>query len=150
MRDGFGEEESTCITRRGLVVHIQEQVRVSLVKEVERRACEARDDRLKRGVDQGDDSDQRHAREQSTPCDIPERVLDLVDAPRSASEEEELDIVDDEWDGLEVSSGGPGKTLKEDVGDEESRGGRKVLCKESGSRRRVFDQSRKSLDETAG
>ena len=89
-------------------------------------------------------------REQGTPCNAPHGVLDLVNAPGGASEQEQLDIVDDQRHGLQDASGSASETLQDDVGQEERRSRWQFLREEGGDRARIVDETGECLDETAG
>jgi hypothetical protein len=52
------------------------------------------------------DDQQRDAREKRPPLHCPSAVLDIIDRPRCAAKQHELDIVNDERHNLQEASGG--------------------------------------------
>lgn len=91
---------------------MEEKKRAHLVhepKEGEREERETADERSDDRVSESDDGEERHRRPESTPGDGGKVVLDVVDRARSRTEEDELDVVDDELGDLKERTSGTGE-----------------------------------------
>ena len=89
-----------------------------------------------------DTSDQRHSREQRTPRDTSQLILDIVHSPGSAPKDEQLNVVYNERYGLEESSSRSRETLQNDICQEEVGRGRQVLRKDGRNGGRIRDEVR--------
>lgn len=148
--NSLGEEQSSRITRSRLIHLPKEEILPDEIEQTKGNKGEAVDDGRNHHVSKRNDNKECDSREERAKEDVSEVVFDGEDGTRRRAEDEELDIVDDEWDGLEETTGRSRECLKDSIGQEESGRHGQVCGEYVGDARGIFTKGRKSVDDRSG